>query len=303
MNGTATAAFPHPTSSRRFAVSPLRWVRPAPVRRARSAAEIRRSVLRGTSRFLAFYAMTATLIVAGVAVHEYSHYAAHEGFGVPALAYSDSVHDAQRDLLQVERSRAAGHDVLVQQPRATTIVIFPNTFVQAAGLGLLPSQAYQDDGVLASTFFHLDGQEVDGLQARGGEMAAPVVAAPLLLAVGVFLGALAWTILRPSLFSKALLVAYAVQLGDAGHHATAIGLTPEIFFAFTTVLVVAAALVVGLRSPRKPEAPAKADPPTASFRLATRVVVTAPKPSIPRRLSVPAPTDNSRTPGWRKPVP
>jgi hypothetical protein len=198
-------------------------------------------------RFFVFYLTTASLIVVGIGIHEYSHYAAHEGLEMPALAYSDGVAEAQADLLRTERSRNAGGEVLVQQPRETTIVFFPNTFLQAAGLGLLPAQAYQDDGVLASTYFHLDHAEVGALQERGGTMPAAVVAAPLWIAALVFFGALAWALARPNLFNKALLVAFAVQLGDVGHHASAFGMDPDVFYGLSAFAILGAAILVGLR--------------------------------------------------------
>lgn len=215
-----------------------------PVQVTRTTARVARGVLR----FLAFYVMASSLIVAGIALHEYSHYAAHEGLGMPTVAYSDGVEAAHTELLQLERSRGHGGDIILRQPAETTIVFYPNTFVQAAGLGLLPAQVYQDDGVLASTFFRLEGNHVEEMRARDGQMPALVVAAPLLLAVGVFLLALAWALLRPNLFNKALLLAYAVQIGDAGHHASAIGMQPDVFYGLSSLLIVAAAVLVGLRS-------------------------------------------------------
>ena len=273
------------------------------IRASKDQVRRRNAVVRGVARFVAFYVMTATLIVVGVGVHEYSHYAAHEGMGVPEMAYHENVRDAQEGILQVEHSRAGGQDILVQQPKATTIVFFPNTFVQAAGLGLLPAEMYADEGVLASTFFHLDDAQVAGLQSRDGEMPDPVVAAPLWVAGAVFLVALAWCLVRPNLFNKALLVAYAVQIGDAGHHASALGMDPVVFYALSTIAIVVAALLVALRTRRAPkEGPDGARGSSRpDFRPATRVIVTAPAPRVASggRLSVRRTTDNSRT---RRPV-
>lgn len=218
-----------------------------PARRVLSLAARRDAVARTAARAVAFYAITAALIVGGVAAHEYAHFAAHEGFTVPELTYSTSVAAAQAELLSVERTGAAGEEVLLEQPKETTIVIFPNTLVQAAGLGLLPAQAYADGGVLASTYFRLDHEEATGLKSRGGQMPADVVAAPLWLAIVVFFAAAAWACWRPNLFNKALLVAYAVQLGDAGHHAEALGVDPGLFYVLSTMAIVVAGLLVALR--------------------------------------------------------
>lgn len=246
------------------AVQPSRSRRgpPAGTRRVRPRMDPE-AVARLAARCVAFYALTAFLIVAGVAAHEYAHYSAHEGFGVPALAYSPSVAQAQDELLSVHRAAGAGGEaVLLEQPERTTIVVFPNTLVQAAGLGLLPAQAYSDDGVLASTYFRLDDGQAQDLRSRGGTMPAAVVAAPLWLAVGVFFAAAAWACWRPNLFNKALLVAYAVQLGDAGHHAEALGMPPALFYAASTLAIVAAAALVALRMNSRSSRPA----PTASGR-------------------------------------
>lgn len=258
--------FPHPTV-RRAVPLPPRPVRPSPVVRRRDPQRVARAVLRGA----VFYLLTASLIVAGVAVHEYSHYAAHEGLGVPPLAYAGSVGEAQRDLLETERAHSPAGEVLVQQPKATTIVFFPNTFLQAAVLGLLPSEAYQDNGVLASTFFHLDGGQVDGVRSRGGEMPDGVIAAPLWVAIATFSVAFLWTAVRPNLFSKALLVAGAVNLGDAGHHAAALGIPPDAFYALTALAIVAAAVLLGVRTVIPPKRRAKKVKP--DFRPATRIVL------------------------------
>jgi hypothetical protein len=232
----------------------------------------KRNVFQWTMRGITFYAMTAAFIVIGIGVHEYSHYAAHEGFRVPPLEFHDGVEAAQADLLRTERSRVDGRDLLVHQPDKSTIVIYPNTFLQALGLGLLPAQAYADDGVLASTFFHLDARQIQELGAKG-QMPAHVVASPIYVALGVFLVALAWALVRPNLVNKSLLVAYAVQLGDAGHHATAFGMQPEVFYGLAMTLVMVAAILVGLRMARRPfPKPVRPD-----MRPATRVVVRAPE--------------------------
>ena len=314
---TATApAFPHPTkrTTFRMAVPAAKAAaRPAPTarvssagparvtvpRRARSSSQRRDATVRKAVRFMLFYLTTAALIAAGVAVHEYAHYAAHEGMGVPEFQYSNSVNAAQHSILQVERSRSGGHEVVLQEPKATTIVIFPNTFVQAAGLGMLPTQAYQDDGILASTYFRLDKSEVDGLQARDGEMSAAVVAAPLIVAGVIFLGALAWVLVKPNLFNKALLVSYAVQIGNAGHHAGALGIPAPVFFILSTLAIVVAAVLVALRITHKPRGAVKSGPAAPANRSSAKGLMgTAPRP-----LSVRRPTDNHRTHGGPKPVP
>lgn len=253
---------------------PASLIRPVPVSRSSTArpsaprtrrvlglAARRDAVARTAARAVAFYAITAALIVAGVAVHEYAHFAAHEGFTVPEFTYSTSVAAAQAELLSVERTQGA-EPVLLEQPGRTTIVIFPNTLVQAAGLGLLPSQAYADGGVLASTYFRLDHEEATGLKSRGGQMPADVVAAPLWVAIAVFFAAAAWASWRPNLFNKALLVSYAVQLGDAGHHAEALGVDPGLFYVLSTMAIVVAGLLVALRMNALARNRAGGDPPS-----------------------------------------
>ena len=287
------ASRPAPSSLIRPAASARPPVRPASpgTRRVRSLAARRDAVARTAARAVAFYAIAAALIVGGVAAHEYAHFAAHEGFTVPEFTYATSVAAAQAELLSVERTGGAGEEVLLEQPKETTIVIFPNTLVQAAGLGLLPSQAYADDGVLASTYFRLDHQEATGLKSRGGQMPADVVAAPLWLAIAVFFAAAAWASWRPNLFNKALLVAYAVQLGDAGHHAGALGVDPGLFYVFSTMAIVVAGLLVALRMSTLSRNQREAGPREAGGR---------PHPPAPRRspyLSVRSATDKAANRG------
>jgi len=284
----------------------VRTVRPerptsatAPHRVHHAPRGLARKVARNAFRFLAFYLLTAAFIVGGIAAHEYSHYAAHEGFGMPALQVSPSVASAQENLLQVSRSRGAdGQDVLLQEPRQTTIVFFPNTATQALGLGLLPAASYDDGGVLASTFFRLQPGEAAAVQANGGEMSTWVVAAPLALAGTVFAVALAWTLWRPTLVGKALLVASFVQIGDAGHHAAALGIPAGLFQALSTTLILLAALLVGLRHPL-PRRTARSAVPSSRPQPQAAATVPTVVPAPRRAMSVPRPTNNS--PNRRRP--
>lgn len=208
-----------------------------------------RKALVVVGRILAFYLLTVSLTMAAVAVHEYSHLAAHDGLVAPDVHFSASVAASKSELMSHDAMRVAGIDYLVEQPKNTMIVFYPNVLVHAFGLGLPPPQMYDEDGVLAMTFFRLRPEEIEPVVAHGGQVDAASQGTPLVAAVGLLAASLGWSVLRPNRLNRSLAWVYAIELGDAGHHATAWGMDPSLFYGFSWMATLAAISLACMRGP------------------------------------------------------
>src|SRR5688572_13497695 len=144
------------------------------------APSLRRTAARG----LLLYGLTALFLLASVAMHEYSHYAAREGPGVPAVRFHPGLESAN-DALVVQ----SPHGVALRGGEAT-IVFLPNTFRQALTLGLVPAATAQDGGVLAVSY--LPGATPHEARQAGSAPWGSVEGAPVTVAAACLALSLAW---------------------------------------------------------------------------------------------------------------
>ncbi|MHB8633654.1 MAG: hypothetical protein ACYDBQ_06790 [Thermoplasmatota archaeon] len=237
----------------------------------------------------AFYVVTASLLLASVAVHEVSHLWAHDGLTVPRIAFADNVADGESSILTQQNIAVNGQIVSVSEPLQSEILFYPNSLAHAFTLGTLPTDLYADHGVLASTYLHINSDEVAQLAVTGGALSGISAGAPLIVAAVILGGATVWAAWRPNLFNRALMLAYAIQLGCTAHHGPALGIPPEVVAGasgFATAMAVVVAAVRGpflrslrpapVRGPVAPAAPrpdprdARRQPPLRAARPAPR---------------------------------
>lgn len=225
----------------------------------------------------AFWAITASALYAGTFIHEFSHYAAHEGAQVPEVRFFDTPDDARADLVHVETVDHDGRRYRMENVQETTIVLYDDAILYAMTLNLLPIGMY-DTGSLGATFLHATEADTPSIIAGAeDEHWGVVMGAPLVTAVVLFMLCCTWIVVRPDLMGRALFVAYAAELGNNAHHAPAVGLDSTAYAVAAEVIFGLALVTVILLSPTYRSILAHAGGKTPAWRSSPRPYAPGPE--------------------------
>lgn len=200
-------------------------------------------------KLLSLYILFAGLTFGATITHELSHYYAHTGSLDADFTYFHDNEAAHRELITIKQIEHDGKNYRVETVDKDIIVIYQDTFINAATLNILPKEAY-NTGTLGSTFMNKDIEYL--LERSAHEHPGDIIdAAPIMFALTAIITTLIWLIIHPNVINKILFVVTSNELLNNSHHAEALGLNTTAYMLGTTTLIFTAWMILLVNPTRK----------------------------------------------------
>ncbi len=207
---------------------------------------------RTTLSFLTFFVAVIGLTFATTFVHEMSHAGAWGD--MPNIEFHENRAAAEESIAQRETRKIDGQTYRVDAVETTTIALYPkNILIVGATLGLAPSSMLPD-AILGSTFYSLDDEHYHDL-AHGHDVTKWHHAAMPMIVNGILaIPIIVWVILKTNALSMAALWVNASEWRFNLHHAEEIGIPSGLYLGLSLIIMMAAAMAIGILSGRQAQA-------------------------------------------------